>query len=411
MQQRKPFKFRHVNRIAAAFIFLSVAMLAILATLAAKTQQWFSPVTEYRVELPGGLEEETASSAGEAGVEGNSTETDPGKNKDPGGTLGIKSGSDVRVIGNQVGYVKRVELCLGEELKPIRSFRNVDPNDVRIVAVLSVKGDFGHFVGKDSRAVLKYDLGGLGSAYFDISRGTRSFSEEDFERAEGSPVLAFEKEPDAKAEVFEIAARVEKSVLPAVANIDKAAKAATSTANNATELIEKFKSDDEKLMVALGELEKGLTQLNGVIEQAASKDSALGDMIYPDTAFRKEFSEFAVTLNTGTSDLKDAIKNLNDGISELRNVGVASVNEATKDLPKAVNKTNATIDEINTATKMLQEAIREIEILTEGLQKHWLVKRNIEDPIEDPKEKPSRTSGGRPPSNKGNATNRIFKRR
>ena len=41
----KPFKFRHINRIAGAFLFMTVAIVAVLATLAAKSQQWFAEVT------------------------------------------------------------------------------------------------------------------------------------------------------------------------------------------------------------------------------------------------------------------------------------------------------------------------------------------------------------------------------
>ena len=143
--QSKPFKFRHVNPIVGAFLFFTVATLIVVAVLAGKSQEWFSEVSIYRVELPAALPSE----------EGHASD---------GGTMGIKAGSDVRVIGNQVGNVKRVELCIGDDLKPIDSFDDVDLKEIRVAAVLSVKGDFGRFIGADSKAVLKYDLGGLGSA-------------------------------------------------------------------------------------------------------------------------------------------------------------------------------------------------------------------------------------------------------
>ena len=155
----KPFKFRYVNRIAGLFLFVAAVILAVLVALAGKSQEWFAEVTRYRVELPSGLD-----NAG-----------------GPAGTLGIRPGSDVRVIGTQVGQVDRVELCTGESLEPIDSFEEVDPDDIRIVAVLSVKGDFSHFVGPDSVATLKFDLGGLGSSYFDITRGSRRFGQACFE--------------------------------------------------------------------------------------------------------------------------------------------------------------------------------------------------------------------------------------
>ena len=124
--------------------------------------------------------------------------------------MGIRPGSDVRVIGSQVGHVRSIILSTGDELKPIEAFEEVDPNDIRIVAVLGVKGDFAKFIGPDSKAVLKFDLGGLGSAYFDISRGTKRFGN----LGDGAPrILQFEKQADAKEEVFEIVKRIETEIV------------------------------------------------------------------------------------------------------------------------------------------------------------------------------------------------------
>jgi hypothetical protein len=356
--QAKPFKFRHVNPIVGAFLFFTLATLIVVAVLAGKSQQWFSEVSIYRVELPAGLPAEDGSSG-------------------DGGTMGIKAGSDVRVIGNQVGNVKRVELCIGKDLTPIDSFEEIDLKEIRLAAVLSVKGNFGRFIGAESKAVLKYDLGGLGSAYFDISRGVNPFPEEN-EDSGGVQILGFESEKDTKEEIFETVKRIEDEIIPAIRTYRK-------TAETMTAFIEKLSDDNEALYRSLTSLEEGIGELNVFVKMASSGDGALGDMISSDSEMRKELNEFAVTLNSGTENLKAAIDNLDVGITELRSEGIHSINKAAARLPATVAETNATIAGVQVATANLDEAIREMEILVIGLQKHWLVKHYIDDPIEDPK--------------------------
>lgn len=347
----QPFKFRHIDRIAGAFLFLTAIILAIMATLAAKSQRWFAETTEYRVEMPGGQ-------AGDPKEEG---------------TLGIKPGSDVRVVGSQVGHVKRVDLFLGEDLIPIHSLAEVDPNDIRIVAILRVKGDFAKFIGPDSRAVLKYDLGGLGSAYFDITRGSERFEENS--HGKDSRILTFSKQMDAKQEVFEVVARIENELVPAI-------RSYRNMADTTKALVEKLSRDDEALFRLLTSLESGVSDLNLIMARVESGEGALGDMTSQSSEMRTQLNEFAVTLNQSSQDLSDAINNLDQGITNLRNEGGRSLNQAMNHLPGTVNRTDGAIAEFNTAATDLQETIREIEILTEALQRHWLVRRYIDDPVE-----------------------------
>ncbi len=384
----KPFKFRYINRITGAFLFGTVVILAIIATLGAKSQQWFAKVAIYKVEIPVGSSNDEES----------------------GGTMGIKAGSDVRVLGNQVGHVKSVSLCTGDDLTPIKSFENVEPGSLRIVAFLSVRGEFSNFIGEDSTAILKYDLGGLGAPYFDISRGTTRFLN-DVADVNGVRRLAFAKEPDAKGEVFEIVERLEKEMIPAIQRYKETAETATVAATAATKFIEDLSNKDEVLYRSLGSLETGIADLNKFLKQAAAGDGALGDMVSADSKMRKELNEFAVTLNSGTENLKAAIDNLDEGITELRVTGIASINKTAESLPATVNQTRATIAEYDAAAKQMFETLREIEILTEGLQKHWLVRNRIEDPIEDPKEEKSTSSKSKTREAQTRPSSRIFKRR
>ncbi|MEM7699187.1 MAG: hypothetical protein AAF236_12370 [Verrucomicrobiota bacterium] len=367
--QAKPFKFRYINRIVGAFLLIAGGILLVLLIAAMKTQGWLDAVSEYRVEMTPRAVEDSADISG--------------------GTQGIKPGSAVRVIGNQVGFVERVELCEGEDLTPIQSFEGINPEDIRIVAVLRVKGEFANFIGPGSEAILKYDLGGLGSAYFDISRGTGRF-EESLTLERPFRILPFQKETDAKEELFATVKLIEERILPAVDSFK-------ATADTATEFIDRLSSDDEVFYRALASLEQSIIKLDTVLARIESGEGALGDMTVADSPMRRELNDFAVTLNRSSEKLEVAIENLDDGIANLdqgvtnlREVGVASFNEAAESFPTTVRKTNATIDDVEVASEQLFETLREIEIFTEALQKHWLVRRHVVDPVEDPQDQSTR---------------------
>ena len=351
----KPFKFRHVNRIAGAFLFLSAAILVLLVAFAGKSQKWFEEKTRYLVEMPAGQDE-----------------------VGPDGTLGIRAGSDVRVIGSPVGYVESVELYVGEDRRPVDAVAQVDPREIRLVAVLSVKGAFSSFIGPDSVAVLKYDLGGLGSAYFDISRGSRRFDLPEEGGGASARELAFGRERDAKQEVFEVVSRIENELVPAIRRIEE-------TAAEAKTFFETLNDEEGYLNQSFVSLEAGSADFRDVMAQAAGGDGVLGDMIQSDTKMRREFNEFAVSLNRGTQSLERSVDSFGEGMGELREGGIASFTEAAKQFPATVRGTNGAIGQIDATARQFQEVLREFEILVEGLQKHWIVRKHIVDPIEDPK--------------------------
>jgi uncharacterized phage infection (PIP) family protein YhgE len=198
--------------------------------------------------------------------------------------------------------------------------------------------------------------------------------------------------------------RLEAEVIPAVRRIEE-------TATAAKDFFEKLNDENESLYRSLGLLEKGVADMNRVMAQAASGDSALGDMIQSDTRMRREFNEFATTLNSGTKSLENAVNNLGAGIEELRAGGITSFNEAAKEFPGTLDNTNAAIDQIEEGAKQFQETVREFEVLVEGLQKHWLVRKNIEDPLEDIPESPKpRPSPSRPEANKAGEKEGLLKK-
>ncbi len=136
-------------------------------------------------------------------------------------------------------------------------------------------------------------------------------------------------------------------------------------------------------------------------------------MIQSDTRMRREFNEFATTLNSGTKSLENAVNNLGAGIEELRTGGITSFNEAAKAFPGTINNTNAAIDQIEEGARQFQETVREFEVLVEGLQKHWLVAQEHRGPARGYPRKPETKdlafkTGVKPGGGEGGLLKKLF---
>ena len=104
----KPYRFRHVNEIAGAFVLGVVTLLILGVVGVGFSQRWFTRSKEVTLRLPGGGE-------------------------------GLRPGADVRMRGTVVGSVEVVE-----------PDENEQSNDM--IAVMSVRSDFYKWIRKDSAA-------------------------------------------------------------------------------------------------------------------------------------------------------------------------------------------------------------------------------------------------------------------
>lgn len=340
----QPFKFRYVNRLAGAFLFIALVIVGVMFGLAGKAQQWFVPTSNYRVLMP-----------------------------KEGGTRGITVGSNVFVFGSHVGHVKKIELVILPDLTPVKSFDGVKPSDLGIVAILSVKGDFSNFIATDSDAVLKYDLGGLGAAYFDISKGKEK-------KAGENQVLAFEMQQDVKEEMVDIITELKNAAVPAVKEVKRASK-------ETADLVAKLSEDDGKLFGSLAAVNANLERMNIVIKSVEKGEGALG-LLLKDEATKKNVADMIAKLGTTATKLDSTVDRVDSTVASL-GTGIDSINAAAVELPGIMQNTDLTISSINESSVQLTETMREAEVLTEGIQKHWLIRKNIYDPLEDPEPEPA----------------------
>jgi len=123
--KNKPFQFRYVNEIVGGFVLLVVALLVSAVVIAGRAQGWFDPIYKVTLDFP------------------------------PSGSLGLKVGSPVEILGTPVGWVE-----------------SIAADDSGFMSgVLRIKGDLYQFVRSDSQALVRRKLIVTGDAYVDITKG------------------------------------------------------------------------------------------------------------------------------------------------------------------------------------------------------------------------------------------------
>ncbi|WP_418317112.1 MlaD family protein [Piscinibacter sakaiensis] len=121
----KPLKVTRANEIVGLFILLAVAIGIAGLVLGPQTQRWFTTTRTIAIQLP------------------------------PEGSLGLRRGGEVQILGSVVGSVDDIFVTDAGEME----------------ARVSIQGDFIRFVRSDSRAIISKPLG-IGDAEIEITRGT-----------------------------------------------------------------------------------------------------------------------------------------------------------------------------------------------------------------------------------------------
>jgi phospholipid/cholesterol/gamma-HCH transport system substrate-binding protein len=248
------------------------------------------------------------------------------------GAFGLRHGDEVFISGVSVGWV--------DDITPV--------NDGRLKARVKVRGDFGQFVRVDSTASIKKMFGVAGDSFIEITRGV--------------------KEPLPSAGAFitclsveELPARLERIVEELRSELMPVVKKAGVTFDEWA----KLGSDLQGTQGKLDHLMERLDHLAGDVE--AGKGTA--GKLLTDPALADEAQNLLARANDAMSELQGAVTNLNSATKSVQN-GTARLPEITdavargaKDLPGLIQQT--------------QVAMRELERLIEGAQRHWLVRKYI----------------------------------
>lgn len=334
----KPFKFRRAHEIAGAFVLSVVLLAAILVLVTGRIQGWFERKSLYEVELP------------------------------REGIQGIRAGSEVRILGIRAGRVRGVELRRAGSGEKLRRVWDVAPDEIELVALLEVRGDRNVFVGEESRAVVRKDLAGFGASFVEITRGSTK-------RADASARLPLSLDADVTNEVTDMVREVEKAMLPAIAQVEKA----YSGVEKLTAVLASPEGDFQKAMTSLRQVMATLDEGKGTLGLLLRKEQTAEDLEHSLASMRK-------SMDTLTGVLKDFEEGKGAAGTLFRDEEtqkqveslVASAQETAAGLPGTVRAANATIAEIRQATRVLQGTLKEYENVAEAAQRHWLLRRFVE---------------------------------
>jgi phospholipid/cholesterol/gamma-HCH transport system substrate-binding protein len=246
------------------------------------------------------------------------------------GAAGIRQGSEVYFLGTRVGSVYDVI---------------VDTNGL-MEAQTTIRRDFFRFVRADSSAVVKKKFGVAGDSFFEITRGT------------GRPL------PEKNASIIcsnQFQSALESAIEEVRSETLLVLKKTSAGLDTWTQLgadLRETRQHLDQVAVRLDNLTVGVEQGRGTVGKLFT-DTALADEA---TNLLARANQTMTELRGVVTNLNAAVKNVQAGTERLPEITESVANE-TKDLPGLVLQT--------------QTSMRELERLIEAMQRHWLLRKYV----------------------------------
>ena len=250
------------------------------------------------------------------------------------GAAGIQQGSEVYFLGTLVGTVSDVIVDAAG----------------RMEARANIRRDFFRFVRADSSAVVKRKLFVWGDAYFEITRGQGQPLPE-----KNASIICNEHLPSAMEATLEEVRR------EAVPTLKKLSAGLDTWTKLGTDLI----TTRERLDQLIGRVDNMAADLQ---ESKGTVGKLLTD---PEVA--DELKALLVKANRSVEELQVTLNSLQKAGTNLPTISEAL--SGAKDLPGLLLQT--------------QQTLHEIESLVQGMQRHWLIRKYIEQPQPNPRIAPS----------------------
>ncbi|MHB8522048.1 MAG: MlaD family protein [Limisphaerales bacterium] len=248
------------------------------------------------------------------------------------GAFGLRRGDEVFLLGVAVGWV--------DDILPV--------NDGRMKARIKIRRDFEQFVRVDSTAAIKKVFGVAGDSFMEITRGT------------GAPLPSLDNAIECLS-TEELPVKLEKMLVDLRAELMPVVKQAGTTLDVWTRVATNLQPAGEQLRQLVGRLDglaAGMEQGKGTAGKLLT-ETALADEAGKILARADEtLSEWHGVV----TNLNSAVNNVQKGTIRLPEITDAVANEA-KDLPGLVEQT--------------QVSMRELERLIEAMQKHWLLRKYV----------------------------------
>jgi phospholipid/cholesterol/gamma-HCH transport system substrate-binding protein len=237
------------------------------------------------------------------------------------GAAGIRQGSEVYFLGTLVGSVSDV----------------IVDSTGRMQAQANIRYDFFRFVRADSSAAVKKKFGVAGDSFFEITRG------------KGDPL------PEKNASIV----CNEQFQSPLESAIDEIRRETLAVLKKTSTGLDTW----TRLGANLGETQQHLDQLTVRLENiTAGVEQGKGTVgqWLTDDGLANDARALLVRANQAMIALQGVLTNLQSGTVRLPEITEAVANES-QDLPGLVEQT--------------QISMRELERLVEGLQRHWLLRK------------------------------------
>ena len=317
-------KLRYVNELTGTFVIVSLLIGLVGLFFIAGAQRWFNPDSQLLVLLP------------------------------EDGAHGLREEDDVEILGTIAGQVRQIY---------------INPQG-RMVAKLTLDPDFNQFIRSDSEVIIRHSISLVGGIFLEINRGKGA------EVPTDTPVLTATAEKDLKTVVTEILASIESVTLPTLQEYTKLAADLRDP-----------KSPVQTLQAKANRIAANLEQGGGILpvllNDKALANDLLGTLASLDTAL-DQLQSLLQTAETTGSKLGKAADNFNQHLKPLPGL-MQKTGDVLSDLQQASSHLPAISQEVGEELRTLpglllqtKMTLQEIERVTLGLQRHWLLRDYIE---------------------------------
>ena len=255
----------------------------------------------------------------------------------PEGTFGLQRGAEVHILGTPVGTVDRIY---------------VDEMD-RMHGVMRVRGEFVRFVREDSEAVVKRKFGIAGDAFVEIAVGSAGPLAMD-----PVPTIPLRRDTEIVEIVTEMVERVEGAILPAI--------------DEAVVTLQEYRELARQMHTADGELQRSLAHVREILRGLEAGEGSAGIWLR-DPSLAGEVQRIAERTAALAEEAEAAAGQVRDILSDVQAV--------SRRLPAAADLLEGELRDMPGTILQSRAALREAEDVLAGVQRHWLLRRYMDERV------------------------------
>ncbi len=242
------------------------------------------------------------------------------------GSFGLQKGAEVQILGATVGAVEEIQVN----------------EDGSMEGEITIRGDFIRFVRSDSRALARKKFAVAGDTYVEITRGVGD------EFPEEGATMICEKDTEITETIGQVLQQVREVTLPAIEQVRLA--------------IEEYTKLAADLRDPQGNLQQLLANLNQIMVGLEKGEGTAGQILRDPSL---------------ANELREITGKLNESMAEVRKI-LEDVKNTTAKMPQTADAVNGEVENLPGLVLQTQKTLMETEKLIGGIQRHWLMRKYIE---------------------------------